>query len=169
MRSVAWISKVQPLRSFSLCSSEKHRERVGLFAGGAAGAPDFQFFEADFAAGFDEFGKDDVLQGGELRLAAEEAGFADGDFVEKFAEFDDAGGGAAEKIEILARVGGFGVGSHAAFASAGEEIEFFFGVVDAAGLIDEVANFRVDGIASFVVAGRGDGGFRRRLRLKRHR
>ena len=53
---------------------ENHRQGVGLLPGGTASAPDAQMLIGNLFLGSGEGWQDQTLQGGELRLGAEEAG-----------------------------------------------------------------------------------------------
>jgi hypothetical protein len=78
-----------------------HGQGVGFIARGTSGAPDARPFRELLGFFGDDFGKNDLAYGVELGLAAEDAGFSDGDFVEKLTHLAIPGGLSVEQFPVL--------------------------------------------------------------------
>ena len=139
MRSVAITLEGESAQEAAGLFHENDGEGVGLLAGGAAGAPDAQMLVGNFFRGRGEGWQDQTLQGGELRLIAEEAGFTDGDFVEQQMHFGGARGGAGEQLVILPEAGDVQL-LHAAAAAVLQKCEAVIGVKDSGDPVDEIAD-----------------------------
>ncbi|MGA9475077.1 MAG: hypothetical protein WBV36_21600, partial [Terriglobales bacterium] len=132
--------------------AHEQRKGIGFFSRGAARAPHANFLVSQFGFHGDEPGKNDLGDGVNLGLIAEEAGFSNGDFVEEAAHFSIAGGAGVQLIEII-RKRTRAENLHAALTAIGEQIELIFGLENSRGAVDKVTDLRERGITQLFGTG----------------
>ena len=95
--------------------------------------------QGKLGSGCEDFGQHDLAQGIELRLIAEEAGFANGDFIQQTHHLGLANGLDGEAFVVFAQSAESQL-LHAPAAAVFQKAQLVVGMEDAGNLIDEIPN-----------------------------
>src|ERR1039458_9331187 len=117
---------------------QKHGQRVGLFSGRAAGAPEANPFKAERTFGLQDLGKNHVAQRIQLGGVTEHVGFADGDFIQQQAQLRVAISARSEVFQVLRRAG-HAECDHPAPAAPDQKIKLLLGMIDSRDPVNHIA------------------------------